>query len=77
MSLTLHEAPELTWAPIRRLIPRRWTPYLRGLRKRVRRNSLQLEEPYRTVYPYTLSSPARQTSHPLATPSPSSSSRSS
>jgi O-methyltransferase len=55
-------APEQSWRRIRPLIPKRLQPLLRGLRKRYQRIFLDLEEPYRSVFPYTQSHPVRQRS---------------
>jgi len=45
---------------VRRILPRTLQPWLRGLRKSLERHFLELDEPYRTVYPYTQVSQARQ-----------------
>ena len=55
-------APAQSWRWLRPLLPKRLQPYLRGLRKRVQRLSTELEEPYRTVFPYTQAHPVRQRS---------------
>src|SRR5688572_9849545 len=54
------DAPPQNWRWVRPLIPRRLQPVLRGLRKRCQRIFLELDEPYRTVFPYTQAHPVRQ-----------------
>jgi len=54
------EAPEQRHPWLRRLLPGALQPHLRGLRKRLALRRLALEEPYRTVYPYTTVSLKRQ-----------------
>lgn len=53
--LTKNSAPPQRWRWARPLVPRRLQPYLRGLRKVwVRRRFFdKLEEPFRTIFPYT------------------------
>jgi O-methyltransferase len=46
-------APRQSYRWLRAFLPKRLQPVLRGLRKRLRLPFLRLEEPYRTVYPYT------------------------
>lgn len=53
-------APRQGHSLIRRILPRRLQPLVRGLRKRLELLHLRYEEPYRTVYPYTLVSHRRQ-----------------
>jgi O-methyltransferase len=55
-------APEQGLRWLRPLIPKRVQPYLRGLRKRFQRISMTLDEPYRSVFPYTQANPVRQRS---------------
>lgn len=53
-------APPQSFVWLRRILPRRLQPLARGMRKRLQRLSLKLEEPYRTAYPYTQAHPIRQ-----------------
>ena len=53
-------APSKSWAWLRRLLPGRLQPAARGLRKRIQRLSLNLDEPFRTVFPFTQAHPVRQ-----------------
>jgi len=53
-------APAQSMRWLRPLIPKRLQPYLRGLRKRFQRISMTLDEPYRSVFPYTQAHPVRQ-----------------
>ena len=53
-------APDQKISLLRKLIPRRLQPTIRGIRKRWARRRLKLAEPYHTVYPYTGMSPSRQ-----------------
>jgi O-methyltransferase len=53
-------APQQSYGWLRPFLPKRLQPWLRGLKKRVELGSLQIPEPYNTVYPYTQSSPLRQ-----------------
>ena len=46
-------APPQSYKWLRKLLPRRMQPLARGLRKRIQRMSLNLQEPYYTVFPYT------------------------
>jgi O-methyltransferase len=55
-------APTQSWRWLRPFIPRRLQPVLRGLSKRYQRMFLDLEEPYRSVFPFTQSHPVRQRS---------------
>jgi O-methyltransferase len=57
---SLAPAQSVRW--LRPLIPKRLQPSLRGLRKRYQRRSLTLDEPYRSVFPYTQAHPVRQRS---------------
>jgi O-methyltransferase len=55
------DAPPQRFKFVRRFIPGRLQPLLRGLRKRLeRRRSTSLEEPYYSVYPYTQAALIRQ-----------------
>ncbi len=56
--MTIHSdeigvAPEQSWEWARKILPRRMQPMVRGLRKRLLRRTLRLDEPYHTVFPYT------------------------
>lgn len=53
-------APQQRWKWLRPFIPKRLQPALRGLRKRYQRVFMKLEEPYRSVFPYTQSHSVRQ-----------------
>jgi O-methyltransferase len=53
-------APEQSFALLRKLIPARLQPTLRGIRKRWERRRLSLAEPYHAVYAYTQMSLSRQ-----------------
>jgi O-methyltransferase len=53
-------APEQSYQWLRPLIPKQWQPWLRGIRKKWQLNSLQLEEPYKTVFTYTQASSWKQ-----------------
>lgn len=59
---TFNDAPEQAYGWLRRFLPKRAQPTLRGLRKRLRMRQLTLEEPYRSIYPFTQTSRARQES---------------
>ncbi len=54
------DSPRQSYAWLRKVLPGRLQPALRGLRKRWQQRRLRLEEPYATVYPYTQVSPSRQ-----------------
>lgn len=56
------EAPDQAYGRLRRFMPKRVQPVVRGLRKRWEMRQLTLEEPYRSIYPFTQTSPARQES---------------
>ena len=58
----LRDAPEQTFPFLRKLLPKALHPYARGLRKRLQKTRLTLEEPYASVYEFTQVSPARQRS---------------
>lgn len=60
MELKSKSAPKQSYQWLRPLIPKKLQPWLRGIQKRWKLKSLQLDEPYRTVFPYTQSSPFRQ-----------------
>ena len=53
VSDTFEEAPIQKWQWLRPFIPKILQPYLRGLRKQLELNKLSLEEPYRSIYPFT------------------------
>ena len=53
-------APEQSYQWLRPLLPKRLQPWLRGLRKRWQLRTMKLEEPFRTVFPYTQASHPRQ-----------------
>src|SRR5207248_902155 len=53
-------APQQSYRWLRVFLPKRLQPVLRGLRKRLKLPFLRLEEPYRTVYPYTQAHIVRQ-----------------
>ena len=55
------DAPEQGMRTIRRFIPRKLQPTLRGFRKRWQLRRLQLSEPFRSVYPYTQAAMIRAT----------------
>lgn len=54
------DAPVQSYRLIRKFVPGFMQPLLRGARKRFFDSSRPTEEPYRTVFPYTLVHPARQ-----------------
>jgi O-methyltransferase len=47
------DAPAQQYRRLRKLIPKKLHPYLRGLRKRIETSGQSLPEPFRTVYPFT------------------------
>jgi O-methyltransferase len=47
------DAPAQQYQRLRKLIPKKLHPYLRGLRKRIENSRQSLSEPFRTVYPFT------------------------
>ena len=53
-------APRQSWRWLRPLLPKRFQPALRGLRKRCQRMFMNLDEPYRSVFPFTQAHPVRQ-----------------
>ena len=53
-------APQQSLSSMRALIPKRLQPLLRGIRKRWQRRSLELPEPFATVFPFTQASLPRQ-----------------
>jgi O-methyltransferase len=55
----MRDAPEQSHELLRKFIPGRMQPLLRGLRKRLS-SSRPREEPFHTVYPFTQISPIRQ-----------------
>lgn len=56
----MDDAPAQDYALLRRFLPRRLQPLLRGVRKRIELRRMDLQHPYRTVYPYTQCSFDRQ-----------------
>lgn len=58
----MQESPDQQWTLLRKLVPARCQPLLRGIRKRWQRRRLSLEEPFHTVYPFTQASQWRQKS---------------
>ena len=56
------DAPPQRYRWLRLLLPKRLQPLVRGMRRRLRLRTLKLDEPYRTVYPFTVASAARQRS---------------
>jgi O-methyltransferase len=59
MADTIRDAPEQTYAFLRKLMPKRLQPFVRGFRKRMQRPST-LAEPYRSVFNFTQAHPVRQ-----------------
>ena len=57
---TAGRAPQQSYQWLRPLIPKRLQPMLRGVRKRYRRLYIQMDEPYRSVFPYSQVNIARQ-----------------
>ncbi len=57
---TSPSAPRQSWRWLRPLLPKRLQPALRGLRKRYQRMSMDLDEPYCSVFPFTQVHPVRQ-----------------
>jgi O-methyltransferase len=53
------DAPRQDYALLRKLVPKKLQPLLRGIRKRMQRPST-LAEPYRSVFPFTQVHPIRQ-----------------
>jgi hypothetical protein len=53
-------APRQRWRWLRKFLPKRLQPMLRGLRKRGQRVFMHLDEPYRSVFPFTQAHPVRQ-----------------
>lgn len=58
--LKFQDAPPQTFPLLRKLIPRKLQPMIRGLRRRWARRRLNLEEPYYSVQPYIQASRTRQ-----------------
>ncbi len=56
------DAPAQSYSVMRKFIPGFMQPFLRGLRLRIFNSRRPKEEPYRTVFPYTQTHPARQRS---------------
>jgi O-methyltransferase len=57
---TSPSAPRQRWRWLRPFLPKRLQPALRGLRKRYQRMFMNLDEPYRSVFPFTQAHPIRQ-----------------
>jgi O-methyltransferase len=56
-----HEAyPEQSYPRLRKLLPKSLQPFVRGLRKRLKRSAAGLDEPYRSVAAYTQQHPVKQ-----------------
>jgi O-methyltransferase len=53
-------APEQRFTLLRRFLPRRMQPFLRGLKKRYQAIGRGLDEPFRSVFPFTQMSQSRQ-----------------
>jgi O-methyltransferase len=53
-------APRQSWRWLRPFLPKRLQPTLRGVRKRSQRMFMHLDEPYRSVFPFTQVHPIRQ-----------------
>jgi O-methyltransferase len=54
-------APQQRWRSLRPFVPKRMQPFLRGMRKRMQwRRWRRLEEPFRTIFPYTQVNTTRQ-----------------
>jgi hypothetical protein len=53
-------APRQSWRWLRPLLPKHLQPALRGLRKRYQRMFMNLDEPYRSVFPFTQAHLVRQ-----------------
>lgn len=53
------EAPVQRWRWLRPLLPKGLQPYLRGWRKQLELRKLSLEEPFRSIYPFTQVSQGR------------------
>lgn len=56
----LPSAPQQRWRWLRPFLPKSLQPTLRGLRKRYQRMFVKLDEPYRSVFPFTQVHPIRQ-----------------
>lgn len=54
------DAPEQSYKWLRPFLPKKLQPLLRGLRKRWQLRSMKIDEPFRTVFPYTVVSQAKQ-----------------
>jgi O-methyltransferase len=59
MSDKIADAPQQRYPFLRKLLPKKLQPLVRGLRKRIQRRST-LAEPYRSVFPFTQVHPVRQ-----------------
>jgi len=54
-------APQQRWRSLRPFVPKRMQPFLRGMRRRMQwRRWHRLEEPFRTIFPYTQVNTTRQ-----------------
>jgi O-methyltransferase len=60
VSLAYPSAPRQRWRWLRPFLPKRLQPMMRGLRKRWQQRSMHIEEPYRTVFPFTQAAPVCQ-----------------
>jgi O-methyltransferase len=56
----MSDVPAQQFRLLRKFIPRRAQPLLRGLRKKLERRKYDLSEPYRTIFPFTQVSQQRQ-----------------
>lgn len=54
------DAPQQAYPRLRKLIPRRLHPVIRGVRKYLQRRKLSLPEPFHTVFPFTQALMIRQ-----------------
>jgi hypothetical protein len=54
------DAPEQSYRWLRHFLTPKMQPWLRGLRKEWQLRSLEIDEPFRTVFPYTQVSLVRQ-----------------
>jgi O-methyltransferase len=60
MNAVMQNAPVQNYQWLRMLLPRRLQPFIRGIRKQWLLKKLALEEPFASVYPFTVVSPDRQ-----------------
>lgn len=56
------DAPEQSYPLLRRVLPKRMQPFLRGLRKRLKREGYRPDMPFSAIYAHTQLSAARQDS---------------